>query len=140
MEPVVFLPPISPSHRELPQCSDQDFAMDKLQASQSTVQFDEILNRIPQKHISQLENSAIHNRLAELRSHIEAVAQHEDCTPKTIAMFLVILYLLEEDDNSTANVFKEMINTGKFGQLNNKLFLDASPFLLDSLEIGKSNI
>ena len=133
-----FCTSISPSHSELPHFSDQDFAMDKLQASQSTVQLDENLNRIPQKHISQLQNRAIRNLLAELRSHVEAVALHEDCTPKTIAMFLVKLYSLEEHDNSTANVIKEIINTGKFGQLNNKLSLDASAFLMDSLEIGKS--
>ena len=73
---------ISPSHSEHPQFSDQDFAMDKLQASQSTVQLDENLNRISQKHISQLQNRASRNRLAEIRSHDEAVALHEDCTPK----------------------------------------------------------
>ena len=124
---------MSPSHSELTQFSDQDFAMDKLQTSQSTAQLDEILNRIPQKQISQLQNRAIRNELDELRSHVEAVALHEDCTPKTIAMFLVKLYSLEEHDNSTDNVIKEIINTGKFGQLNNKLFLNASAFLMDSL-------
>ena len=112
--------------------------MDKLQASQFTVHLDENLNRLPKYHISQLQNRDIRNRLAELRYHVEAVALHEDCTPKTIAMFLVKLYSLEEHDNSTANVIKEIINTGNFGQLNNKLSLDASAFLMDSLEIGKS--
>ena len=53
-------------------------------------------------------------------------------------MFLVKLYSLEEHDNSTANVIKEIINTGEFGQHNNKLSLVASAFLMDSLEIGKS--
>ena len=71
-------------------------------------------------------------------SHIEAVAQHENVSPKTISMYLVKLYSLDEYDMSTANVTKELIQTGKFGQIDNKLSLDSSAFLFDSLEIGKS--
>ena len=71
-------------------------------------------------------------------SHIEAVAQHENVSPKTISMYLVKLYSLDEYDMSTANVTKELIQRGKFGKINNKLSLESSAFLFDSLEIGKS--
>ena len=127
-----------PLHNELSQYSNDDFPLDKLPTSKSTVEFEENFSQVHGKHISQLQNKAIRNRLSKLRSHVEAVAQHEDCTPKTIAMYLVKLYSSEEHDKGTANVIKEIINTGKFGQLNNKLSLDTSAFLLDSLEIGKS--
>ena len=78
----LYFSPIHPSHSELPQCSYQDFTMEELQASQSTIELEENISRLPQKHISQLQNRAIRNRLTELKSHVEAVAQHEDCTPK----------------------------------------------------------
>ena len=53
-------------------------------------------------------------------------------------MYLLRLYSLEDHDISTANVTKEIIKTGKFGQTDNNLSLDSTAFLLDSLEIGKS--
>ena len=133
-----FCTPKIPLHSEFPQSSDYDFSIDILQTSEPTVEFKEDFSRKPVRHISNLQNRSIRNRLAELRSHVEAVAQHEDSTPKTIAIYLVKLYSLEEHDNCIANAMKEVINTGKFGKVNNKLSLDTSAYLLDSLEIGKS--
>ena len=101
-----FCTPIEPSLNQLPQSSFEDSAIGKLQASQSRIELAENISRVPQKHINQLQNRAIRNRLAELRSHVEAVAQHEDCTPKMIAMYLVKLYSSEDHDISTANVVK----------------------------------
>ena len=75
------IPSINPLHSEFPQSSDSDF--DILQTSQPTVEFKEDFSRKPVRHISQLQNRSIRNRLTELRSHVEAIAQHEDSTPKT---------------------------------------------------------
>ena len=129
-------PSINPLHSEFPQSSDCDFSIDILQTSQPTVEFKEYFSRKHVKHIRKLQNRSIRNRLAELGSHVEAVAQHEDSTPKTIAIYLLKFYSLEQHDNCTAKAMKEIINTGTFGNLNCKLSLDASAFLLYSLEIG----
>ena len=126
-------PPIRMNHH-----SNEDLSMDQLPTSESTVEFTENFNRKSLKHISQVRNKALRNRLANLMSHIEAVAQHESVSPKMISMYLVRLYSLDDYDISTANVTKELIQTGKFGQTHNKLSLDSSAFLFDSLEIGKS--
>ena len=116
--------------------SNEDLSMELLPGSQLTVEFTENLSRKHLKHISEVRNKALRNRLATIMSHIEAVAQHENVSPKTISMYLVKLYYLDEYDMSTANVTKELIQTGKFGQIDNKLSLDSSAFLFDSLEIG----
>lgn len=85
-------------------------------------------------------NRSIRNRLTELSSHIEVVAKRENSTPTIIAMYLVKLYSLDEQDTTTANVIKDYINNGNIGQYkNNVLSLDASAFLFDSLEIGNQN-
>ena len=97
------------------QNSNEDLSMEQLPASQSTVEFTENFCRKPLKQISEVRNKAIRNRLTTIMSHIEAVAQHENVSPKIISMYLVKLYSLDEYDISTANVTKELIQTGKFG-------------------------
>ncbi|KAI6647513.1 hypothetical protein LOD99_8778 [Oopsacas minuta] len=78
-------------------------------------------------------------RLANLRLHLEAVAQREEVSPKMISSYLLLLYSQEEHDVSTANISKNVIaGSHGLGNFNRKLSLDSSCFLLDSLEIGKS--
>ena len=87
LERVVFCTPSKiPLHSEFPQSSDYHFSIDILQTSEPTVELKEDFSRKPVRHISHLQNRSIRNRLAELRSHVEAVAQHEDSTAKTIAI------------------------------------------------------
>ena len=94
-----------PSHSDLSQYSNEDSPLEQFPTL--TFEIQENFSQIRGKHISQLQNKAIRNRLSKLRSHVEVVAQHEDCTPKTIVMYLVKLYSLEEHDKGTVNVITD---------------------------------
>ena len=74
-------PPLS-----LPHHSDEELSSELLPTTQSINEFNENFNRRPIKHISQLQNKALRNRLTNLGLHIEAVAQHEDVSPKMVSM------------------------------------------------------
>ncbi|KAI6656122.1 hypothetical protein LOD99_1455 [Oopsacas minuta] len=103
--------------------------------------FEEDFSRVSRKHISELSHKGMRYRLANLRLHLEAVAQREEVSPKMISSYLLLLYSQEEHDVSTANISKNVIaGSHGLGNFNRKLSLDSSCFLLDSLEIGKSKI
>ncbi|KAI6658740.1 hypothetical protein LOD99_15063 [Oopsacas minuta] len=106
---------------------------------ESTVVFEEDFSRVSRKHISELSNKSMRYRLANLRLHLETVAHWEEVSLKMISSYLLLLYSQEEHDVSIAKITKIAI-AGSHGlvNLNRKLSLYLSCFLLDSLEIGKS--
>ncbi|KAI6650823.1 hypothetical protein LOD99_7874 [Oopsacas minuta] len=118
---------------DIPQSSNEDRLF-----KESTIVFEEDFSRVSRKQISELSNKGMRYRLANLRLHLETVAQRGEVSPKMISSYLLLLYSQEEHDVSPLISAKCNCKKSLIRNFNRKLSLDSSCILLDSLEIGKS--
>lgn len=83
---------------------------------------------MPYKHISELTNKGLCNRLESLLPHLKLVSKKLDVSSKTIAKYLLLLCSHEEHDPSCSKLCEKMIAEGAYSPVYNNISCDKAAF------------
>ena len=78
-------------------------------------------------------------RLLPLLDLMSTLAEKENVEPKTIAIYALQCISNNEHDRGVSSFCQEIINTGRYGLVQNQTSIPKATSLLDNLEIGKES-
>ena len=95
------------------------------------------LSQKPRKPLSELTMKAMRTRLLPLLDLMSTLAEKENFKPKTIAIYALQCISNNEHHRGVSSFCQEIINTGRYGLLQNQMSIPRAASLLDILAIGK---